>query len=114
MVDVNVTPFEVETTTRHGTIVRADVYLPRGKAGPYPILLGASAYQKALRHLAGGGGEPPGLAARTFLDRHGSWSTALPSTLRARSASMASRARSQLPRQPTLASRRLFATSDMR
>jgi putative CocE/NonD family hydrolase len=51
MVDVNVTPFEIETTTRHGTIVRADVYLPRGKAGPYPVLLGASAYQKALRHL---------------------------------------------------------------
>jgi hypothetical protein len=30
MVDVNVTPFEIETKTRHGDIVRADVYLPKG------------------------------------------------------------------------------------
>ena len=48
---------------------------------------------------------------RTF---HRSSSTALPATLRARSASMASQARSQLPRQPTLALRRLFATRDIR
>jgi hypothetical protein len=27
--DVNVTPFEIETKTRHGDMVRADVYLPR-------------------------------------------------------------------------------------
>jgi uncharacterized protein len=51
MVDVNVIPFEIETTTRHGDVVRADVYLPRNAAGPFPVLLGASPYQKALRHL---------------------------------------------------------------
>ena len=51
MVDVNTTPFEIETTTRHGDIVRADVYLPPGREGPFPVLFGASPYQKALRHL---------------------------------------------------------------
>lgn len=51
MVDVNVTPFEIETTTRHGDFVRADVYLPHGGQGPFPVLFGASPYQKALRHL---------------------------------------------------------------
>jgi uncharacterized protein len=51
MVDVNVTPFEIETTTRHGHIVRADVYLPRNGVGPFPVLFAASPYQKALRHL---------------------------------------------------------------
>ena len=51
MVDVNVTPFEIETTTRHGDLVRADVYLPQGGQGPFPVLFGASPYQKALRHL---------------------------------------------------------------
>ena len=30
MVDVNVTSFKIETTTRHGDLVRADVYLPHG------------------------------------------------------------------------------------
>ena len=53
MVDVNVTPFEIETTTRHGDLVRADVYLPKDATGPFPVLLGASPYQKALRHLPG-------------------------------------------------------------
>jgi hypothetical protein len=33
MVDVNVKPFEIETRTRHGDLVRADVYLPRDHAG---------------------------------------------------------------------------------
>jgi uncharacterized protein len=51
MVDVNVTPFEIETKTRSGVIIRADVYLPATRAGPVPILLGASPYQKSLRHL---------------------------------------------------------------
>lgn len=51
MVDVNVQPFEIETRTRHGDVVRADVYLPAGADGPVPVLLGASPYQKALRHL---------------------------------------------------------------
>jgi hypothetical protein len=49
--DVNVTPFEIETKTRHGDMVRADVYLPRNSVGPFPVLLGASPYQKSLRHL---------------------------------------------------------------
>jgi len=49
--DVNVTPFEIETKTRHGDMVRADVYLPRNSAGPFPVLLGASPYQKSLRNL---------------------------------------------------------------
>ena len=40
-------PAELEVTTRFGTVVRADVYLPEG-AGPFPALLGASPYQKAL------------------------------------------------------------------
>ena len=51
MVDVNVTAFEIETTSRHGDVVRADVYLPKGAKGPFPVLLGASPYQKMLRRL---------------------------------------------------------------
>lgn len=51
MVDVNVQPFEIEVRTRHGDIVRADVYLPRAAVGKVPVLLGASPYQKALRGL---------------------------------------------------------------
>lgn len=51
MVDVSVKPFEIETRTRHGDLVRADVYLPAGNAGPLPVLFGASPYQKALRYL---------------------------------------------------------------
>lgn len=51
MPNVNVTPFEIETTTRHGDVVRADVYLPKGTSGPLPVVLGASPYQKALRFL---------------------------------------------------------------
>ena len=54
MVDVNVVPFEIETTTRHNEVVRADVYLPKSPSGPFPVLLGASPYQKALRHLPAG------------------------------------------------------------
>ena len=60
--DVNVTPFEIETKTRHGDMVRADVYLPRNSAGPFPVLLGASPYQKSLRHL------PPVLATFPFIE----------------------------------------------
>lgn len=48
MVDVNVTPFEIETRTRHGDLVRSDV---RDRSGPFPVLLGASPYQKSLRRL---------------------------------------------------------------
>ena len=51
MVDVNVTPFEIEMTTRHGDVVRADVYLPKAGNGPFPTLFAASPYQKSLRHL---------------------------------------------------------------
>lgn len=51
MVDVNTTPFEIETVTRHGDVVRADVYLPTGAQGPFPVLFGASPYQKSLRRL---------------------------------------------------------------
>jgi uncharacterized protein len=51
MVDVNAEPFEIEVVTRRGDIVRADVYLPKGEPGPFPVLLGASPYQKKLRHL---------------------------------------------------------------
>jgi predicted acyl esterase len=51
MVDVNVSTFEIEVRTRHGDLVRADVYLPREVSGPFPVLLGASPYQKMLRHL---------------------------------------------------------------
>jgi len=51
MPNVNVTPFEIETTTRHGDVVRADVYLPKNASGPLPVVLGASPYQKALRYL---------------------------------------------------------------
>jgi uncharacterized protein len=51
MVDVNAAPFEIEVRTRYGDMVRADVYLPRNASGRVPVLLGASPYQKALRHL---------------------------------------------------------------
>jgi predicted acyl esterase len=51
MVDVNVQPVEIEVRSRHGDMVRADVYLPPGGDGPYPVVLGASPYQKSLRHL---------------------------------------------------------------
>ncbi len=51
MVAVNVEPFEIECTTRNGDVVRADVYRPAGQTGPFPVLLGASPYQKALRYL---------------------------------------------------------------
>lgn len=51
MPDVDVTPFEIEVTTRYGDIVRADVYLPKKSSGPYPVVLGVSPYQKKLRYL---------------------------------------------------------------
>jgi uncharacterized protein len=51
MVDVNVEPFEIELTTRHGVKLRADVYLPKSHQGPFPTLLAASPYQKSLRGL---------------------------------------------------------------
>jgi len=60
--DVNVTPFEIETKTRDGDMVRADVYLPRNSAGPFPVLLGASPYQKSLRYL------PPVPATFPFIE----------------------------------------------
>jgi putative CocE/NonD family hydrolase len=40
-------PIELEVTSRFGTVVRADAYLPEG-SGPFPVLLAASPYQKAL------------------------------------------------------------------
>jgi len=43
-------------------MVRADVYLPRNSAGPFPVLLGASPYQKSLRHL------PPVPATFPFIE----------------------------------------------
>jgi predicted acyl esterase len=58
MPTVNVTPFEIETTTRHGDVVRADVYLPKGSFGKFPVVLGASSYQKALRYLPADGASP--------------------------------------------------------
>ena len=51
MPDVNVGPFEIEVKARHGDLVRADVYQPKGEVGPYPTVLGASPYQKLLRPL---------------------------------------------------------------
>ncbi|HEX7784411.1 MAG TPA: CocE/NonD family hydrolase [Sphingobium sp.] len=51
MVDVNVAAFEISMRTRHGDVVRADVYLPNTGDGPFPTLFAASPYQKALRHL---------------------------------------------------------------
>jgi uncharacterized protein len=53
MVDVNITPFEIETISRRGDVVRADLYLPKRAKGPFPVLLRASPYQKAPRHLPG-------------------------------------------------------------
>jgi len=47
MVDVNVSPFEIEVHTRHGDLVRADVYLPREGSGPFPVLLGASSSERS-------------------------------------------------------------------
>jgi predicted acyl esterase len=61
-VDMNVTHFEIETKTRHGGMVRADVYLPRHSAGPFPVLLGASPYQKSFRYL------PPVPATFPFIE----------------------------------------------
>ena len=51
MPEVNVTSFEIEVRSRHGDMVRADVYLPKDATAPFPTLFGASPYQKMLRHL---------------------------------------------------------------
>ena len=51
MVAVNIQDFEIGAKTRHGNIARADHYLPTGTDGPFPVFLGASPYQKALRYL---------------------------------------------------------------
>lgn len=62
MVAVSVEPFEIEVRTRHGDLVRADVYLPKSRFGSSPVLLGASPYQKALRPL------PPMPAVFPFIE----------------------------------------------
>jgi uncharacterized protein len=51
MATVNITPFEVEFTDRFGQCLKADIYLPEGQSGPFPLLLAASPYQKSLRRL---------------------------------------------------------------
>jgi uncharacterized protein len=51
MTAVNVIPFEIEMMSRHGDLVRADVYLPIGASGRFPVLLGALSYQKSLHRL---------------------------------------------------------------
>ncbi|HWG60418.1 MAG TPA: CocE/NonD family hydrolase [Streptosporangiaceae bacterium] len=43
-------PVEVAVTTSGGVVLRADLYLPEG-AGPWPVLVAASPYQKDLRWL---------------------------------------------------------------
>ena len=48
MVNVNTDPVEIEVVSRAGDRIRADVYLPSTGNGPFPVLLAASAYQKAL------------------------------------------------------------------
>lgn len=53
MVQLNTVPIEIETVTRSGVRVRADVYLPKGVGGSVPVLLAASPYQKALMRLPG-------------------------------------------------------------
>lgn len=42
VVAVNVEPFEVECTSGHGGVIRADVYLRAGRTGRVPVLVGAS------------------------------------------------------------------------
>ena len=51
MAHTSVTPFEISLTDRFGRLLKADVYLPEGAEGPFPVLLYASPYQKSLRHL---------------------------------------------------------------
>jgi len=48
---VSVTPFEIAFQDRFGQLLKADVYLPEGASGPFPVLLLASPYQKSLRRL---------------------------------------------------------------
>lgn len=49
MTDANAEPVEVEVRTAGGVTLRADLFLPAGT--PCPLLVAASPYQKALRHL---------------------------------------------------------------
>jgi uncharacterized protein len=49
VVNVNVQPLDIEVRTRHGDMVRADVYLPRDAVGKMPVLLGASPYPEDAR-----------------------------------------------------------------
>lgn len=51
MADVDIAPFELEFDDRFGQTLRADIYLPEGRDGPFPVLLLASPYQKSLRRL---------------------------------------------------------------
>ena len=43
-----------KTKTRHGDMVRGNVYLPRNSAGPFPVLLGASALSEVIAPSAAG------------------------------------------------------------
>jgi uncharacterized protein len=71
VVDINVQPFEIETTSRHGDVIRADVYLPKDASRPFPILLGASPYQKVSRPL------PVRPAVFPFIEYGPTWSTSI-------------------------------------
>lgn len=51
MVDVSISSHWSSRRTRYGDLVRADVHLPAGAAGLYPVLLAASHYQKVLEPL---------------------------------------------------------------
>ncbi|MSQ51203.1 MAG: CocE/NonD family hydrolase [Betaproteobacteria bacterium] len=43
------TPFEIEVRSRFGNLVRADVYLPPGKTGRFPVIFAAAPYLKSLK-----------------------------------------------------------------
>jgi hypothetical protein len=77
MLDVNVTPFEIETRTWYGNMVRADVYLPKHARGPVPILLGASPYEKgaspSVLDASGSPFEKSEETSRRRMDRAGVW-----------------------------------------
>ena len=45
------TPFEIEVRTRFGKLVRADVYLPQGARGPFPVIFAAAPYLKSLKRF---------------------------------------------------------------
>jgi predicted acyl esterase len=44
-------PFEVEVRSRFGDLVRADVFLPPGKKGRFPVIFAAAPYLKELRRF---------------------------------------------------------------